>query len=57
MATPRQRHQKHDREKRFNICKPQVQGASLSTWGVVRREFFRLPGLTKASRAAQNRRG
>ena len=34
----------------FNIYKPQVQGVSLSTWGVVRRELcFQLPGLAKAS--------
>jgi len=39
----------------FNIYKPQVQGVSLSTWGVVRRELcFQLPGLAKASRARQN---
>jgi len=41
----------------FNIYKPQVQGVSLSTWGVVRRElYFQLPGLAKASRARQDRR-
>jgi len=43
--------------KSFNIYKPQVQGVSLSTWGVVRRELcFQLPGLTKASQARQDRR-
>ena len=25
------------KKQSFNICKPQVQGVSLSTWGVVRR--------------------
>ena len=42
----------------FNIYKSQVQGVSLSTWGVIRKELcFQLPELTKASRARQNRRG
>ena len=42
----------------FNIYKPQVQGVSLSTWGVVRMELcFQLPELIKASRVRQNRRG
>jgi len=37
--------------KNFNIYKPQVQGISLSTRGVVRRELsFQLLELTKLSR-------
>ena len=43
--------------KSFNIYKPQVQGASLTTRGVVCRELgFQAPELTKASQARQNRR-
>ena len=42
----------------LNIYKPQVQGVSLSTWGIVRKELCsQLPELPKASRARQNRRG
>jgi len=38
----------------FNIYKPQVQGASLSTWGVVHKELgFQVPELTKASQIRQ----
>jgi len=41
----------------FNIYKPQVQGVSLSTWGVLCRKLcFHLPGLAKAARAGQDRR-
>ena len=40
------------RKKSSNIYKPQVQGVSLSTWGVVRRELcFQLQRLTKASQS------
>ena len=40
----------------FNIYKPQVQGVSLSTWGVICRELcLHLPRLVKAARARQDR--
>ena len=39
----------------FNIYKPQVQGVSLSTWGVVRRELcFQLPEFTRASQSRRD---
>ena len=41
--------------KSFNIYKLQVQGASLSTWCVARRELdFQVPKPTKASQDRQN---
>jgi len=39
----------------FNIYKPQVQGVSLSPWGVVRRELcFQLPEFTRASQSRRD---
>ena len=36
----------------FDIYKPQVQGISLSTWGVVYKElYFQLPELTRTFQA------
>jgi len=39
----------------FNIYKPQVQGVSMSTWGVVRRELcFQLLEFTRASQSRRD---
>ena len=41
----------------FNIYKPQVQGVSLSIWGVVHRQLcFQLPEFTQAYQSRQNQR-
>ena len=41
--------------KSFNIYKPQVQGVSLSTSGVVRRElYFQLLEFTRASQSRRD---
>jgi len=41
----------------FNIYKPQVQGVSLSTWGVVRRElYFQLSEFTRAYQSSRDQR-
>ena len=44
------------KKQSFNICKPQVQGVSLSTWSVlVRRELcFQLPEFTRASQSRRD---
>jgi len=45
------------KKQSFNICKPQVQGTLLSTWGVVRKKLcFQLPKFTRAYQSRQNQR-